>query len=146
LSDYLSISEIAPLIEEQVKSGGYFYLVPKGKSMLPTIDENTDTLVLESPDNLKKYDVILYKRKSGQFVLHRIVSIKDDSLTLCGDAQTELERGIKKSDVIAKVKEITRGDAHIDASSLSFKANAFMIRAYRNARALLSTARKIVKK
>ena len=116
----LNINEILPLVEEQVKSGGYFYLIPKGVSMLPTIKGDVDTVTLECPDSLKCGDIVLYKRESGQVVLHRIVKISGDELTLCGDAHTDFEVGIKADDVVARVKEIKKGERIIKRGSFAY--------------------------
>ena len=116
----LNINDIVPLVEAQVNSGGYFYLVPKGVSMLPTIRGDVDTVTLEKADSLKKGDIVLYKRENGQIVLHRIVGFLRDSLILSGDAQTELEFGIKQNAVIARVREIKKGTKVIKRNSLAY--------------------------
>jgi hypothetical protein len=120
LSLPLNINEILPLVEEQVKVGGYFYLIPKGVSMLPTIKGDVDTVTLEAPDSLKSGDIVLYKRENGQVVLHRIVKIIGDELTLCGDAQMDFELGIKADDVVARVREIKKGERIIERGSFAF--------------------------
>jgi hypothetical protein len=120
LSLPLNINEILPLVEEQVKVGGYFYLIPKGVSMLPTIKGDADTVTLEAPDSLKSGDIVLYKRENGQVVLHRIVKIIGDELTLCGDAQMDFELGIKADDVVARVREIKKGERIIERDSFAF--------------------------
>ena len=52
---------------------------------------------------MKKRDIILYKRDSGQYVLHRIVKVKDNTFTLVGDNQHELEHGIRLDQILAIV-------------------------------------------
>ena len=131
MSDFLRIKEIVPLVQEQVECGGRFYLIPKGKSMLPTIKEGIDTVVLEKATSLKKGDILLYKRKNGQYVLHRLLKIKDGNLTMCGDAQLNLESDITERDVVAKVTEIIKQDKSILASSLKFKLSFKLITAKR---------------
>ena len=116
----LNINEILPLVEEQVKVGGYFYLITKGVSMLPTIKGDVDTVTLEAPDSLKSGDIVLYKRENGQVVLHRIVKISGGELTLCGDAQMDFELGIKADDVVARVREIKKGERIIERGSFAF--------------------------
>ncbi len=142
----LNIKDVVPLIEEQVNSGGYFYLIPKGVSMLPTIKGDEDTVTLEKADTLKKGDIVLYRRESEQIVLHRIVGIKGDSLILSGDAQTELEYGIKTKDVIAKVCEIKKGEKIIKRNSLAFYRFYSISRISRACKASRAKIGKIVKK
>ena len=102
----LPMSEMVGLIEEVISDNGEFRLYPKGTSMLPLIRQGKDSVILVQPSLLSIGDIILYKRENGQFVLHRIVKTKKDEYILCGDNQTQLEYGIKESQVIAKVKAV----------------------------------------
>lgn len=104
--------ELVPLIKEVIPNGGEFRLYPRGTSMLPLIVQGKDSVVLIEPGLLSKGDIVLYQRKSGQYVLHRIVKIKGDNLVLCGDNQTELEYGITVSDVVAKVSGIYKNETY----------------------------------
>ena len=71
------IEEMYPLISEIISSGGSFRIFPKGISMLPTIKQGEDSVELAAPKKLRKYDIVLYKRPNGQFVIHRIMKIKN---------------------------------------------------------------------
>lgn len=102
----LPMSEMVGLIEEVISGAGEFRLYPRGTSMLPLIRQGKDSVILVKPGLLSIGDIILYKRKNGQFVLHRIVKMNGEKLVICGDNQTTLEYGITVSDVIAKVKAI----------------------------------------
>lgn len=64
-----------------------------GSSMVPFLIHG-DTVYLNRIDGaLKKGDVVLYTRPTGQYVLHRIVKVNGDgSFLMLGDAQQELER------------------------------------------------------
>ena len=78
--------------------------------MLPMLRQGIDSVVLSPlPEQLKKYDLPLYQRSSGQFVLHRIVEV-GDSYTCLGDNQFEKEPGIRHDQMIAVVTAFTRGD------------------------------------
>lgn len=94
--DSMTYEMLEPIIREKLSMGGRVIIKPKGTSMLPLIRQGIDEVEL-SPlpsGRLKKYDIPFYKRKNGQFVLHRIVRVKKDSYVLCGDNQNELEFGI----------------------------------------------------
>ena len=90
----INLEDMFPVIMEQISSGGDFVFGPKGISMLPLIKQGEDSVVI-SPvkEPLKKYDVPLYRRANGQFVLHRIVAVRKDGYVLCGDNQYEREYG-----------------------------------------------------
>jgi len=81
-----------------------------GNSMQPLWQHNRDSVVLKSCERheLKKGDVVLYRRSTGQIVLHRIVKINQESYDLCGDAQVDIERNLPKSCVLAVMVEFYR--------------------------------------
>lgn len=119
------ISDLVPVIEEVVNSGGKFTLVINGKSMTPLIIENRDAAILCAADDIKRFDIILYRRSNGSYVLHRIVKIKNDVLYLCGDNQTEIEYPIYKDQVIAKACGIIRNGEELDLSGFKYKLYVF---------------------
>ena len=126
------MSESESLIREVVESGGEFSLYPRGTSMLPLIHQGKDFVILVSlPDELKRGDIPLYKREDGSYVLHRIVRAEDDgTYTMCGDNQTQLERGIKKEQMIAVVASVCRGEKRIDVTRLSYRAYCLLWRSF----------------
>lgn len=106
-----NLSEAIDVINEVLASGGEFQMYPKGTSMLPLIVQGRDavTLTRTPEENLKKYDIIFYRRTNGQFVLHRIIKVcKDGTFVLCGDNQLQYETGIRHDQVIGVVKQIKR--------------------------------------
>ena len=103
-----SFQELLPLIREQLSRGECVRISPKGTSMLPMLREGTDAVVLSPvPQRLKKYDLPLYQRENGQFVLHRIVKVKD-TYTCIGDNQFVYEHGVRPDQVIAVVTGFRR--------------------------------------
>lgn len=125
--EQMELISLLPLIREVTQKGGTFRLYPTGKSMLPTIQEGTDSVLLTAPDHVKKGDAVLYRRVNGQFVLHRIVKIEKESdvMTMRGDNQYYNEPGIQPEQLIAKVAAIYRGEKKVDCSSLSHRAYLF---------------------
>lgn len=84
-------------------------LVISGNSMSPFLVHGRDTVYLTPPPNrLKKGDMILYRRASGSYVLHRICAVEGDTFCLIGDAQQEKEPGIRRDQVIALVTAVRR--------------------------------------
>ncbi len=88
---------------------------------MPLLREGKDSVLLVSPNNIKKNDIVLYKRANGQFVMHRVIKIKKDEFIMCGDNQYEHEHGIKKENLLAKVKGIYRGEEYFEASNKQYK-------------------------
>lgn len=117
----MSIESLAPLIEEVVSSGSQFRLYPRGKSMYPTIVEGEDSVMLESPCNLKAGDAVFYRRENGQYVLHRIIKVRKDSYDMCGDNQLAIERKLPAKYVIAKMTGIFKKDVYFSTMEESYK-------------------------
>ena len=113
----LSMSEIWQLAEVVISSGGEFRFFHKGTSMLPLLRQGIDSVVLVSPTDIKKNDILLYKRANGQFVMHRAIKIKKDEYIMCGDNQYQHEHGIKKENILAKVKGIYRGEDYFETDN-----------------------------
>ncbi len=113
LSNKPKMNDVFPLIEESIKDGGQFVLYPRGTSMNPTIYEGKDCVVLTEVKSLERYDIVLYKRESGQFVLHRIMKIKNGNYIMCGDNQYIFEKGIKREQILAVVEEVRKQDGRV---------------------------------
>ena len=72
--------------EEEIQNSGKLIYTTVGVSMRPLIKQGRDLLIVTKPQGrLKKYDIPLYKRKNGQYVLHRVVKVKDDGYVILGD-------------------------------------------------------------
>ena len=80
-------------------------LVVSGRSMTPFLIDGRDTVYLSRLERpARRGDILLYQRSGGQYVLHRVWKVeKDGTFTMVGDAQTELEPGIREDQIIAIV-------------------------------------------
>lgn len=106
------------LLEKALKEKGYIINAPVGESMLPFIRPNRDTVVLKRVEgNIKKYDVVLYKRANGTYILHRILDILPEGYVLCGDNQWVWEYGVKKEQILAVMDGVYRDKKYIDVRS-----------------------------
>ena len=84
-------------------------LVISGSSMYPFLHHRRDTVYLSKMTApLKRGDMILYRRPSGQYVLHRIVRVGQGTYDLLGDRQTAVEPGIPEERVLAVVRAVRR--------------------------------------
>lgn len=80
-------------IEEGIKVNGFHLSSVEGDSMMPLLREGIDMVkIVPVKGILKKYDLPLYKRPSGKYVLHRIVSVKNDHYIICGDNRSWKEK------------------------------------------------------
>ncbi len=84
-------------------------LIISGNSMSPFLVHGRDTIYLSRLSRpVKKGDVLLYQRDNGTYVLHRVYKVKNNSFTMVGDAQIELEPGIRPEQVIAIMSSAER--------------------------------------
>lgn len=84
-------------------------LVISGSSMVPFLVHGRDTVYLSKvAQPLKKGDMIFYRRRGGQYVLHRICKVRDGSYDLVGDGQVAIEHGIGPEQILAVVKAVRR--------------------------------------
>ncbi len=101
-------SEMLPIIEEQLDSGGSAVFAIHGTSMKPMMKDRIDSVRIIKPTEIKKYDIIFYRRDDGTFVLHRVVGIKDGGFVCRGDNQIIDEFPVKPESVIGIVTDYTK--------------------------------------
>ena len=107
------MDDIIPVLTEVVQSGGEFRLAPRGTSMWPLLREGRDAVALVAPEKLKKWDICLYRRADGSYILHRLMKFKKGEPVFCGDNQTTMEYGVPREAIIAKVIAIYRDEKRI---------------------------------
>ena len=80
------------ILEEVVRllSEGVSVTLPvDGRSMLPFIIGGRESVILKKPQRLKKGDVVLAWVENCRYVVHRIISIDGNRVTLMGDGNLE---------------------------------------------------------
>ena len=119
----MELADLYPTIELLLSMGESFCFYPSGKSMLPTLRPGRDSVLLSPVREIKKDDMLLYRRTNGVFVLHRVVRVEaDGTLVFRGDNQYYDEKGITREQIIGGVYLYKRGEREIDCSSLSHRA------------------------
>ena len=123
----MKLEQLEETIRKVLAAGGTFSFYPRGTSMEPFFIQERDKIVLAPlPDKVKKYDIILYKRKNGTFVLHRIIRKKEDGYVFRGDNQFVNEYGIRTEQMIGIVTEAVRGDKIIRVNDRKHRLWALM--------------------
>ena len=119
----VSFAELMPLIEDSFEQGLSITLTVVGRSMRPLFFDKRDSVILSAcdPYSLKRGDVPLYRRDNGQYVLHRIVQVCEDTYTLTGDAQWELETGLPKDHVVAVMTGFIRKGKRVDCQNFGYR-------------------------
>ncbi len=114
-------------MEEALLDKGYLVIAPTGTSMLPLIRPNRDVTVLKRKTlSPKKYDVVLYKRDNGDYILHRILKINPDNYVICGDNQYIKEYNVKEEQILGIMEGFYRDDKYIDTSSSLYRLYVYL--------------------
>ena len=94
-------------------------LVISGSSMAPFLIHGRDTVYLSRLTRpIRRGDMLLYRRDGGRYILHRVWRVEGDTMTMVGDAQHVLERGIRPDQVIAIVTKVVRKGKEMTPRSL----------------------------
>ena len=102
-------------IEDALKKDGFLVTPVKGTSMMPMLCARTDRAVIENlTGDLTRGEVVLYKRKNGAYVLHRLVKTGKKGLVFCGDNHFALEYGVTKDMCLGVLKGYFRGETYVD--------------------------------
>lgn len=95
--------------EDVIERDGRLIYTNVGDSMRPLIRQDRDILIIEKPNGrLKKYAVPLYKRNSGQYVLHRVLKVRPNDYVICGDNRYSKEYGITDRHIIGVLTAVVR--------------------------------------
>lgn len=108
--------------EDIINEQGQLVYTNVGDSMYPLIKPRDLLVIKKVTAPLKKNDIPLYKRDSGQYVLHRIVKIKNGEYYICGDNRAFIERGITDRHIIGVLTDIVREGRTITVNSPEFKS------------------------
>ena len=100
--------------EEILARDGQLVYTNVGDSMLPLIRQGRDLLVIKPKvGRLMKYDIPLYKRDSGRYVLHRVLKVRPDDYVICGDNRWSREYGITDRHIVGVLTALIRNGKEI---------------------------------
>ena len=115
------LEELMPIMKLQIANGQSVRFSPQGVSMLPMLRQGVDSVVIsKAPEQLKKYDLPLYQRENGKYVLHRIVET-GDAYTCMGDNQFVKEYGVRQDQIIAVVTAFYRDERKYKTEDLRYQ-------------------------
>ena len=116
-------AEIGPMIEAMIEAGQNVTLQISGDSMRPTLKPRRDAAVLSRVRQWppEKGTILFFKRKTGEYVLHRVLRVKDGACTMNGDAQEWTEGPVTREMAIAEAIAIVRKGKMIEVENPKYR-------------------------
>ena len=116
---------LSPL-EQEIASGRPTVILTVGDSMKPLLyNKSTRVVIMKTNGDLKKNDLPVYKRPSGQFVMHRIIKVDEDYYYTRGDNRCGLEQ-VPKVWVQGVVTEIYRKNRRFSVRSKGYRTYVYL--------------------
>lgn len=112
------VGAILPLLKE----GKSVKIKPTGGSMVPFITGDRDMVEIKAVGpNLKRGDIVLYRRDNGQYILHRIFRVGSDGYYMLGDSQNWVEGPISPEQIVAQSEIYYKDGIRKDNSKVSMR-------------------------
>ena len=138
--------ELVPIMLEQINSGAKVRFFPRGTSMLPLIRQGRDSVTLEKIKKpLGRFDIVLYQRDDGKYILHRIVSVGKTITCIC-DNQFYYEKNLRHDQMLARVSAFSRGDKQYSVNCLPYRIYCVLWYITRPVRHLFAKVKARIKK
>ena len=102
LPNALMLGEVSRMLDE----GHSVVIMTKGVSMLPFIRGGSDSVELVKEESYRLYDIVLAEVAEGHYVLHRIIDLDADNVTLKGDGNLNGVEHCRLSDIRGRAVSI----------------------------------------
>ena len=132
--------EIKQDIEALLLQGSAVQFKPQGYSMYPLFVHGRDQAVVApvNAEQLKRGDVVLYRRDESILVLHRIWKHRGDRFYLVGDNQKEIEGPLRPDQMRGILVEIVRNGRRFSVKNPIYRILSALWLLLRPLRPLLS--------
>ena len=117
----------------------------RGDSMEPLLRQGRDlfTVARKGPERCRVGDVVLFRR-NGNYVLHRVIQVRETDYVCLGDHAVNKEYGVKDDDILGVLIGFTRDGKTCAADDPRYRIYTAAVLRTRGARVLwLRTARKL---
>lgn len=140
------MNNLMPLFQEQWRTGASVRFSPSGVSMLPILRQGKDSVLLSPLSGpLKRFDLPLYQRTDGKYILHRVVDVQGSHYVCRGDNQREYEI-VYPEQILAVVTAFWRSERRIELNSREHRLYCRCVlpvwQFYRRGRAFLGRAKR----
>ena len=103
----------------EIEKNGVIAFVPRGNSMWPILKNRGQSVIIRkktAEEKLAPLTVAFYERKSGAFVLHRVMSTRENGYVMCGDSQFTHEF-VEESQVFGVMEGFYHGKKYIKVTN-----------------------------
>lgn len=100
-----------PVLKELIAEGREVRLNVRGSSMLPFLADRRDSVIIARVDSeLKKGDIVIFQRKTGEYIMHRICRADKAAKQyyLVGDAQSIVEGPVGEEQIFGVITSVCR--------------------------------------
>ena len=113
--------ETSKSFSQMLRETGRVVYTTRGFSMRPLLRQGKDVVVIETPkEHWKKYDAVLFLRRNGQYVLHRILKVCGDKYWIVGDNCVSGEM-VSEDQMLGVLTSVRRGQRTIYTTDLFYR-------------------------
>jgi|LSQX01.2.fsa_nt_gb hypothetical protein len=116
-----SIENLSEIILERLEYDSKIKLTVTGNSMYPLFRHGLDSVILAKTKDIKKYDILLYRRKNGAYILHRVVKTNKDIMYMAGDNETVIEYPVKMEQALAVAEGFCRNNKYVSCNNFVYR-------------------------
>jgi len=115
-----SAAESLSLFEDVLETGATLRVKVTGRSMAPFLEGTEILTIRQVPcSSLRKGDLIFFKDRLGDPVVHRVVKKRRNgnagiTFQTKGDAMTVTDEPVSDKDILGKVCKVERGQRHVN--------------------------------
>ena len=107
--------------EELLQRDGVLIYKTRGVSMRPMLKQDRDLVIIRPVEGrLKKYDIPLYRRKNGNYVLHRIIGVRENNYIIRGD-NTFVKEYVPDSTIVGVLTDFKRKGREHSVNETGFR-------------------------
>lgn len=101
VTDMVTHEQIIAEASRLVSEGVSVTIPVKGRSMIPFIVGDRDSVILAKPSRPAVGDVVLARVDGDRYVIHRVVALDGENVTLMGDGNLSATERCSTSDIMA---------------------------------------------
>lgn len=116
-------------LEEYLKINGEVTYTNVGVSMMPLLRQGRDVFTIRrnGPERCRVGDVVLFRRPSGKYVLHRVIEVRPDDYVIMGDNCCVKETGVRDEEILGVMTSFVRGGRECGVNAPAYRLYSFAV-------------------